>query len=80
MFVVAERDNAIKNIKYISSPSMTCSFLIYKLLVKGHDNILKKVFQMILTITESESSVAFNNSVVSHIINRSSYFYFLFVL
>lgn len=79
MFVVAERDNAIKNIKYISSPSMTCSFLIYKLLVKGHDNSLKKVFQMILTITESESLFLLN-SVVSHIINRSSYFYFLFVL
>lgn len=58
---------------------MTCSFLIYKLLVKGHDNILKKVFQMILTITESESLFLLN-SVVSHIINRSSYFYFLFVL
>lgn len=79
MFVVAERDNAIKNIKYISSPSMTCSFLIYKLLVKGHDNSLKKVFQMILTITESESLFLLN-SVVPHIINRSSYFYFLFVL
>lgn len=72
-----------QNIKYNLPLTRTRSFLTYKLLVKGHDNTLKKVFQMALTtatdMTELESLFLLD-SVVSHITNRSSYFYFLFVL
>lgn len=78
-----QRGDSIENINYNFPLAVTCSSLIYKLLVKGHDNILKKVFQMILTTTTEMTeleSLFLLDSVVSHIINRSSYFYFLFVL
>lgn len=59
---------------------ITCSFLIYKLLLKRHNNILK-IFQVILVIstemTELKSLLLIN--VVSHIMGRNSLFFFFLV-